>query len=39
MQAVCNRISTIHEMRAAFGRKHRQPKKVGGLCEEQRELV
>jgi hypothetical protein len=29
VQSVCNRISTIEEMRVAFGRKHRQPSKLG----------
>jgi hypothetical protein len=40
VQAVCNKMSTIDEMRAAFGRKHQQPSKLGAcvrsrgnLCE------
>ena len=32
VQAVCNRMSTIDEMRAAFGRKRRQPSKLGACA-------
>ena len=32
-QSVCNRATTIHEMRSDFGRKHRHPSKLG-LHEE-----
>ena len=31
MQAFCNRISTISEVIAAFGRKRRQPSKLGAF--------
>jgi hypothetical protein len=32
MQASCNRMSTIDEVRVAFGRKRRQPSKLGACA-------
>jgi hypothetical protein len=32
VQSVCNRMSTIDEMRVAFGRKHQQPSKLGACA-------
>jgi hypothetical protein len=38
VQVVCNRMSTIDEMRAAFGRKRQQPSKLGACARSRGNL-